>query len=314
MRWMAERSVHLLSRKPFIALVTHMSHLVVYSSAIFPPAALDYAKALRTLLSYPPHLDNLDQTSWKVLMGICWSAILGDPVAIEGGWEDEMEEEVDGTPGPGPSTQAAFSARGRSSVTQATNELAMLIPILLSSSNAPILPPFPPSDGSYEYEPSIGFSICHKIQRFFATYPAETSSHLAVLRSLNLILETLELNCLRDFVAAGHKILPYLVDLWLAKSKGIREQVLVAIRTLLPWLTLETSRQADSASTMRVAFERLLECLPKETTLRWGFEPLDLGVVRLALCEKGKAKAAPFEAAVYTVSPYTIRLLAYDSS
>ncbi len=283
-RWMAERSVHLISRKPFLALFTHMTHILVFSSTIFPPAALDYAKALRTLLSYPPHLENLDQQGWKILMGICWAAVLGERVTVDEDWQDDVEDDTNveiRKAAADTATQAASISRQRSTVSQTTNELVSLIPILLCSTAAPLIPPLPPSGVGWLPEPSLGFSILLKIHRFFLQHPTDTSAHLPILRSLNTVLTELELNCRSDFMTGGIKLFPQLVRLWGTKNRGLREQVLIALRTLLPYVTHKTAAEKDKAGEVKEALSILMEGLAKETTSKSGIRPLDVGVLRL---------------------------------
>ncbi|WVF65515.1 hypothetical protein IAT40_000243 [Kwoniella sp. CBS 6097] len=300
-RSMTERTVHLISRKPFLALVDHMTHLLVFSSQIFPPTALDYAKALRCLLSYPPHLENLDHLRWKTLMGICWASVLGDEVTINEDWEDGDEvEQDDGNEmdlDDFASTQAGPSRRttGRATVSQINNELISLIPILLSSSSAPLLPPLPTKDPEIASPPErVGNSLLLKIHRFFQQYPTETSAHLPILRSLNLLLVELELNCRDDFLSAGLKLLPHLVALWGTRNKTLREQVVIALRILFPFVTHKTLVDSKNAVGVAETLERLIDHLPKETTNKWGVEPLDSSVIRLRALEAVKTEA-PFE-------------------
>ncbi|WVQ93187.1 hypothetical protein IAU59_000251 [Kwoniella sp. CBS 9459] len=300
-RSMTERTVHLISRKPFLALVDHMTHLLVFSSQIFPPTALDYAKALRCLLSYPPHLENLDQLRWKTLMGICWASVLGDGVTINEDWEDgedvdqDQEDKMDlddyaGTQA-GPSTRGA----GRATISQINNELISLIPILLSSSSAPLLPPLPTKDVEITSPPErVGHSILLKVHRFFQKYPSETSAHLPVLRSLNLLLAELELNCRDDFLSAGLKLLSHLVALWGTRNKTLREQIVIALRMLFPFVTHKNLVDSKNAVGVAETLERLMDHLPRETTTKWGVEPLDLNIIRLRTL-RVEYQAAPFE-------------------
>jgi ataxia telangiectasia mutated family protein len=280
---MAERSVHLISRKPFIALFTHMTHLLVFASTIFPPAALDYAKALRSVLSYPPHLENLDQQGWKILMGICWAAVLGDPVTVDDEWQEDNESESvnQGKGFNDISTQNPLSSRTTSTVSQSTTELVSLIPILLSSTAAPLISPLPPVGPGWISETSLGHSILLKIHRFFLLHPTETSAHLPILRSMNIVLTELELNCRADFVSAGIKLFPQLVEFWGTRDRGLREQVLIALKTLLPYLTHKVAAEKDKAGVIREAMNSLMEALPREASSRSGIRPLDFGVLRL---------------------------------
>lgn len=281
-----------------------MTTLLVYSSTIFSPAALDYAKALRSLLSYPPHLENLDQNSWKILTGVCWSAILGDAVSVDDGWDEGIEEEEHSPPTAMPTQVATSLAKGRLTVTQATNEFALLIPILLSSSAAPLIPPLPVTGGAYIYEPSLGLNILFKAQRFFAQHPGETSSHLPILRSMNIVLAALELNARQDFIAGSLKLLPHLVGLWTMRNKQVREQVLIGLRMMLPFVTRKVALEKDKTGVIRTSLERLYEVLPKEAVSRWGLEPLEIGVIRLRSQKRGnedKRGLCPFETGSFTV-------------
>ncbi|WVW79405.1 hypothetical protein I302_101374 [Kwoniella bestiolae CBS 10118] len=296
-RWMVERTVHMISKKPFSLLFNHMTRLLVFSNQIFPPAALDYAKALRTLLSYPPHLESLDQTSWKILMNICWSAVLGDEVVIDDAWEDgELVEEEEGNGGmdiDGFSTQAASSKRpGRSTISQINTELLTLVPILLSSSAAPLIPPLPTKEVMLNLVEKPGYTLLLKIHRFFNQYPTESSAHLSVLRALNILFTELELNCRDDFLSAGLKLLPQLVSLWGTRNKALREQIVIAIRTLLPFVTHKTLVESTHATGVRDTLEKLMDGLSRETINKWGVEGLDIGVLRLTSSQRGEG---PFQ-------------------
>jgi ataxia telangiectasia mutated family protein len=303
-RWMTERSVHLLSRKPFLVIFTHMAKLLVHGYSIFPPASLDYPKAIRALLSYPPHLENLDAESWKVLMGICWAAVLGDEVRVDNDWDDEDEAgEVD--------TKDDDSTYGqhakRTTISQSSTELVSLIPMLLSSSAAPLLPPTPgvSTDSQKETPAHVGYSILLKIHRFFLLHPTETSVHLAILRSLNIILAELELNSRGDFTSAGIKLFPQLVSLWGTRSKGLREQVLIALRLLMPSLTHGTSESKDKDGIVREGIRKLMDGLARESLGSRGIEPLDINVVRLSLMEEDKddlSGSRPFQTRAISVS------------
>ena len=282
---MTERSVYFISKKPFLALFTHMTHLLVFSSSIFPPAALDYAKALRSLLKYPPHLENLDQQGWKILMGICWAAVLGDPVTVDEEWQDDLEADVDTDTKRSihdTFTQAnSISSRQGTTTMQATNELVLLIPILLSSSSAPLIPPLPPIGHSWVPETSLGFVILLKIHRFLQQHPSATIAHLPILRSLNIVLAELELNCRSDFVAGGIRILPQLVAQWLTRDKGVREQLLIALKTMVPYLTHKTLAERVREEIVREAMLGLMSALPREVASKTGIRPLELAVLRL---------------------------------
>jgi ataxia telangiectasia mutated family protein len=299
---MAECSVHLISRKPFLTLFRHLTALLVHSGTIFPPAALDYSKALRSLLSYPPHLESLDEDLWRKLMGICWAVCLGDEIVLDSEWQDEMDGPAVGEPlGSGMEVDDTTShdARRRSTITQSTSELLSLIPILLSSSKAPILPPFPTASSPLPPPTSIGMSTLLKIYRFFRYHPSETSGHLPIVRALNLVFAEMELNSHTEFVTAGVKLITPLVALWATRNTALREQVLIALRTVLPFITHESVSE-DTEEIVAVALGKLVESLPREALFRWGFEPLDLHILRLRDDPNGRDE--PFSLSGVSVS------------
>ncbi len=82
----------------------------------------------------------------------------------------------------------------RATMTQSMTELLSLIPILLASPTAPLLPPFPDSNTVIPPPASLGYATLIKVHRFLQQHPAETSSHLAVLKCANIVLAELELN------------------------------------------------------------------------------------------------------------------------
>jgi ataxia telangiectasia mutated family protein len=316
-RWMTERSVTFLSKKPFQTLFTHLLHLLVHARQIFPPASLDYAKALRALLSYPPHLESLDVQSWRVVMGVCWGSVLGEAVSVEDSWgdgdgfedgptlsgEEHDQMEIDDKPNIG----RGFA---RGTVSQSTTELVSLIPILLSSSSAPLLSPLPEGNTTpYVYLPSYSLHFLNKVHTFLNLHQNETSLHLPILRALNMVLSNLELNSRRDFVEGGRKVFGQLVGLWGTRNKGLREQVVIALRMLLPFLagggTLGSYMAKKEEDVVREDVERLMEGLGREAGLRWGARSLDLSCLRLRIegdDDQRKGSTGPYATRMMCVS------------
>ncbi|KAL1411153.1 Serine/threonine-protein kinase tel1 [Vanrija albida] len=289
-RRMAERTVHLLSRKPFLALFTHMTTLLVHNGKIYEPVAIDYLKALRTLLRYPPHLEHLDSGGWRTLMGICWSALLGERVSTEDTWEGSGDgESDDGSPRRQPNSTISASV---------ANEIVALIPVLLSSSRAPLIAPCPRADSGSAVHSALGIHILLKIHQYLDKVPPQATVPPEVVRSLNLVLAELELNNKEEFTKASLRLFPQLANLWTSRNKGdlaLREQLLVAMRIMLPFVT-HWSVTDDDKSVVRESMTKILDSLSKEAVSKGSIKPLDLDVLRFRPCSAdSESTRAPFQ-------------------
>lgn len=299
MRFTAERSVHMIGRKPIRTLLLHMIALLVHEGRIFEPVAMSYVKTLRTLLSYPPHLEHMEDDLWRRLMTICWATILGDPIPTDNDWYDNAENLDDGESDV--DTASRFATAGSSSV---ISEIVPLIPILLSSSNAPLIPPPPAKTG--DSKPALGLSMLQKIHRYIGQLPAVVP--IEILRALNMLLGELELNCRHDFTEISLKIFPQLASIWTARTKGDlghREHVMVALRTMLPFITHPSVNEPENKEAARDAMMRILDSLAKEAGSRAAIKPLDLETLRfktggIKIPELGSRP--PFELMGVTVS------------
>ncbi|KLT40283.1 hypothetical protein CC85DRAFT_157894 [Cutaneotrichosporon oleaginosum] len=271
-RFAAERSVHMIGRKPLGVLLLHMVTLLVQDGRIFEPVALNYVKTLRTLLSYPPHLEHMDEGLWRRLMSVCWATILGERIPVDSELTEERENddsEVDAHTG---SCAIAGSAL-------LLKEVISLVPILLSSSSAPLIPAAPAKIESAK--PALGLSILSKIHRHF-DQDGQGLVSTDVLRALNILLGELELNCRQEFTEISLKLFPQLAAMWTARTKGDlghREHILVALRTMLPFIT-HNSVPSHKKEGVREAMNRILDGMPKEAGSRAAIKPLELETLR----------------------------------
>lgn len=62
-RWLTERSVHLLNKKVTNALVSHFRQTIINYGELLAPVALDYVKALRCVVGWAPHLEHMNDVS-----------------------------------------------------------------------------------------------------------------------------------------------------------------------------------------------------------------------------------------------------------
>lgn len=266
-RWLVERSLIHLNKKVINALFSHLTQTIITSDGKLLRNSMDYIKALKTIVSYTPHLEHFPSVSWESLMSICWDAALGkrieyskeewttgdlDEDSVRGSESEEEEEDVVATPSMGTtqkrkftSTMSSITQRGSKSgknpdvppLSTEITELIGIVPILLSVPNAPILPPpqLPESDHETDKPlPRVGIRILQKTIKFLRERPAETTAHRPVLMTLNIVLGELELNAVQVMIETAPTLLSLLVPLWHTKLK---DQVVLALRIILPFLS-----------------------------------------------------------------------------
>ena len=286
-RWLTERSVSRLNKKVVNALLKHLLQAISHKGALFQPVALDYAKTLRAILSYQPHLEHLDNAQWVEIASVAFAVVLGDDLNTslddEESSDEESEADVssslsegDRNPskkrrrqesiGAGPSKKARTSPR---SVSLEQIEFVSVIAILLKSPYAPLVS---------KETPIVGRRILTRFGRFFQLYTTDTSAHVDAIFSLNITLQQLALNARHDVSEFGVSTWDSLLALWTTKNRQVKEGVLAVLVTLLPYV-----------STTDIPFDhpeklgKLLKLLLSERESRWGFDPLSLDSIRLSV-------------------------------
>jgi hypothetical protein len=198
-------------------------------------------------------------------MTMCWNAALHLPLdSGNDGWdyEEDVHMELD---------ELESASTSTTSLSLETIELLSLVPILLSSDAAPLLPhPIrlnANADAGLSHR--AGVPILRNITTFLEKYPTETSAHRSVLIGLNLLLAQVELNYTSEVRNAGIRLAPTLASLWSGtKSLDTREQIIIALHTLLPHITSTTGIASTHAASLSdevlEAIGRLAEMLSKE--------------------------------------------------
>lgn len=86
-RWLIERTVHLMNKTVVRAVFDHLISMLstdkTPAARLYTPVALDYAKALKCLVQYTPHLEHLDDDIWVNVVQMSFNVILDDPIRSE---------------------------------------------------------------------------------------------------------------------------------------------------------------------------------------------------------------------------------------
>lgn len=307
LRWLVERIVKRLNRKAVTVLLDHLYLNVKYYGHLFEPVAIDYLRTIQTILQWKPHLDHLDPENWLKLAELSFNVILED------GLKTRLEDPVEGgvrklSPTAGPSDNAmesgdeteepaspmkkrrrADSPRARSrtpnpaalgedetkSVTKEKVTVASILSLLLASPSSPLVSvvfPFLPE------------AVLNRFHRFLCIYK-KGSLHQELLSALSVVLPLCSLNKSKDVARFARDSWPNLVKLWGAKE--LKDQLMVIVRQLLPFLAVgDSSPAADAIYADELT--QLWQCLEKEALQTTRFEALSLDSLRLKVLADGE--------------------------
>jgi ataxia telangiectasia mutated family protein len=329
-RWLTDRSAHLLNKGVVRALFEHLLQTMVRRGKLIAPVALDYAKALRCLVTYTPHLEHMEDETWIEMAELAFNAIMNDPItthfaddSVDGSsagaveaddlelYEEddpmEVDDEVlpstrkrgrkDSTPTQMPSSSKMKSQLGRNSKAP-TRQVPVSLEQVEFMSLLSVLfrsPSSPLLSPDFPYLPS---SILLRLQRFLDIYPPDTSLQHDYLLALSSTLSTLSLNKKHIVEKFAYASWDKLVRLWGTKNKRMKEGIIVVLRILFPFV-ISDNDLVDMNGTLFDCAEsiaRLWYLLNGEAESRWGVDCLSLDCLRLELAttECRSDEIAPF--------------------
>lgn len=316
-RWMTERSVERITRKVVGALISHfLSHLNL-RGGLFEPVALSYIKALHCLVGFRPHLEHMEAVTWIKLVEMSFNAVLGlslrqpfDPKAddwaeepaqdvTESGPDAQSEEEYSDTPptprrkrqrgnpmhNPTPaSREATPRAQEVHAVSHEQREFMALLAALLRDSYAPILS---------KDNPHLPGAILHRLRLVLSKYPGESSLYHDYLAALSVTLSRLSINqqsLVHKFAVATWD---GLIGMWGSKSNRSKEDLVVVLRSLFPYLTFEFGLgDVSPRPSYCDELTHLWKLLGTEAERR-GVEGLSLDLVRLCIQDRDDLEGSP---------------------
>ncbi|THH32523.1 hypothetical protein EUX98_g1663 [Antrodiella citrinella] len=323
-RWLTEKSVHSFNTKVAAPLLEHLIKSLKYRSRLLDPVAVHYIKAIKTIISCTRHLRHLeskDTELWLELLETGFNVILGDSLSRvldemedggEGSQDEAMlgtlgtemdsgsaEEEDGGTPRPtNPrkrrlperrlASRSAPPAKSRKvsdlrSVSSEQVAFASVLATLLKSENAPLLSPLLSSDG-----PSLPAAILHRLSRFLSQYPGESTLHHDYLQCLSGTLSHVALNHRKDVTLFARRTWSGLIGIWGTRTQSLKEELVVVLTILFPYLTTELGFEKSTGATYEDAVNKLWRVLMSEAEKR-GVDGLSLDCIRLQVITTDEA-------------------------
>ena len=314
-RWLVERSVTRMNGKAMKRILHPLTMAIVDRGELFTPIALQYAKAIRCILSYPPHLEHVGEDAWVTLLELSLNVVLGDNVErsleeidpfageesnLGSDLEDSGEDDM-ATPRPSTSRKrkvvttrrerrtplSASPAPRTHFVTQEQVEFMSLIVLLLRSPSAPLLSP-PPT------HPCLSTALFNRLGHILQTYPGDSSIHHDYLLALTAALSHVSLNDSITVTSFSREVWDGLLSMWGTKNQRMKQDLVIVLQTLFPFYTAEP---LDPTASLEVDYakgiSRLWHLLSGEADSRWGVDGLVLDRLRLEVREVGTNEEPP---------------------
>jgi ataxia telangiectasia mutated family protein len=295
-RLIIEKCAADLPRKAVKAVFSHIVSIIVLKGQLFEPVSLEYLKSLRSIISYRPHLDHLETKQWTHAVALCFAGALGDPIKSQDIVEDAMMEKDDDTE----MTQSAGSSNGRSKKRKAAGPLRLTpvdedgyrsgSPAGFRSAGQDVIELMACIDAFFRSPASpflaCGEALLAKFIRFFRVFPSETSAHLPALTALNRLVQELYYNAKTALEKSSVILWPFLLSLWYTKNAIVKEQLVILLNRLLPFLLY----RSDGSHTQLV--QDLYNHILAEPENRWRSEDLDIDNLEMGeVSEQAKSRA-----------------------
>ena len=263
------------------------------------PILINYLKALRTLLEYPPHVEHLREykkdsdhefREWSELVEFCAEGVTffagkgeSDGVTTQLSTSRSLlrtpttsaEFSTKSTPGESGSRNSRFS---NSSVQ--LEEFIACLRHLTKATNAPIF--------------KRAKLILDVVFQFLHSAKSVSRAHHDALSVVNSILTRIVPQSIELTQYAVRQIVPLLKDMWLSKSATFREEMLITLVITREHVLHMLHSQNTTTSDFQTDIEALLEVFTLDYCRRLGRDLLSLDDLRLVWQSEQGAKVTPY--------------------
>lgn len=272
-RLAVELGVKHIKSKTFKAVYKHIVDILPQTGeGLCEPISLDYIKALRVCLEYAPHAEHLPREDWETIATFCCTHVESQLGLLNNDGEDESrdsDEDMDShevlpvrSSRPGvirdtssasriasPSPHVAGVRLGHDS-----EELLLCLQVLLRTPNAPVV--------------QNSEMTCGTVLGFLTSQQTVTRAHPAALSALNSILEAITTNNITLSTKVAEDIVPVISKMWESKSPAIKEQMIITLIYIQPYLRKIIRGHGAQARNLRRKLEALSEMVFGEYSTR----------------------------------------------
>ncbi|PVG01028.1 hypothetical protein CPB86DRAFT_728198 [Serendipita vermifera] len=256
-----------------------------YEGALDGATGCNYAKALLSILSCPPHLRALNDDSWLIISRFSWAHLINESIPDKQSWaEDDPKQPTGVRPPELPIEDNSVPASPLQVI------LAEIVRHLCSSSFAPIIEKI----RDYEVDEQAPdqanwpYYLLVKFCRYFEMYTTSASTHVDMIPALYYLLKQVELNCILDMMWFSRRIWPRLVVLMKTRLRPDYSLLLMIFKIILPYaIRVDTDdgrienpiQLIDTKSFQGIS--DLASAIDQIITTRTGIECLSLEALRL---------------------------------
>ncbi|PWN35316.1 uncharacterized protein FA14DRAFT_160518 [Meira miltonrushii] len=269
--WMIERCNTYLEKQAITSAVNHLTQMIEFRGELVEIVSVYYLKALTIPLSYAPHVDHLEPDLWKFCTNLCFNVILRDHLSNEPDWEDAKFVSTKLYEAPSESTAKPRRTRPDDL------EAAKCLYALIRANHAPLVT-----------KERHGVMALYRYSCILYEYPQESSLHLPILKGIVHTLGELSVNDMEAMLQFGEFSWTSLLNLWGSRSQAVKEQVILAFRTLIP--VMQQSQKLEF-------LETLCEEILGEANDRLSIQPIPLTCVDLrSTRDRGPFRYPQFQA------------------
>ncbi|KAK7686262.1 hypothetical protein QCA50_010482 [Cerrena zonata] len=330
LRKVIERGVQRINNKAIDILIPHLVRGCQYDGR-FIPVSLDYAKSLKCLLNWKPHLQHLNDHCWYSLARLSLNAVLGDPLRGKLTYDESSTGSSQAAREDTPDTQTTISDQASQD-----DDDNMVLETPTGSKRrrsekrpSPRLLPKSSSSSTVKQDTAISLeqiefisilaiifesqnsplaaklegetkdlrpAIMERMVRFLYRFQPDSSLHHDYLRALKAILDNVALNERALTVRFARDAWSGLLMQWSTKNQSVKEQLIIVLKMLFPYLT--AGHEEESHATQVKLYDdlsALWQRLRRETDRR-GVEGLSLDSLRLSTVtvDATSSRSGPF--------------------
>ena len=255
------------------AILDHViDRLPLSSGDLCTPLALDYAKCLRTVLSFQPHVEHLPRAVWERVADFCIRMIQDagstpdDETVVAGAEQVSTMNGQSYRSSRSHFNESAGSQSNRNLSINVTYEMVISLSLLTASPNAPLS--------------SRAESLLWGVIDFLKANSAPGRSHQAAFATLNHMLAWTRTDNIRLTQTATNHVIRLVRHFWPQKSPGLHDAMLITLQYLRPYILAGVRRH--DGSTLLEEVRSLLDVLRRKHTTRLERQLLLLDDVRLA--------------------------------